>query len=107
MDIYMYKFAAFVLLINMSCGWCALLGLGYTTSPDYMETTINEDDLIVGVLGNDTTGATVETTSTFDLVQYLGSAINLLIKIIYQTTMGLPQMLANPPFSSRTVCFLR
>ena len=99
MDIYMYKIAGFILLINMSCGWCAELGLGYTSSPNYMNETLTEGSLINDVLGNDTGGTSIEATSTLDLVGFLGRAVNLLIKVIYQTTMGLPLMLYNPPFS--------
>lgn len=90
--------SVFLLLLNFSFGLTAVMNLADTEYSNYMEEKINES-LVEDVLGSASTGGSSFVDTIFTSTVYVAKAVGLFFQFLYDTTMGLPQMLSSPPFS--------
>lgn len=92
----MYKFAVFFIVINFVCGWFGVMDLTATDYDNYMANRINESNLVNQLQTE--SDAELGGDSIWDIAVYTASSVNLVLEMLYHTTMGLPNMLSNPPF---------
>jgi len=95
----MYKLAMLILCMNMAFGWAGMLGLTATTADNYFinstSSRLGTSD-ISGVLGE--SDSTIDFGSSGDAETFWFGAFGLFLRMLYYTTMGLPQMLSSEPF---------
>lgn len=94
----MYQVAVFLIILNFGFAWVSATGITETGYPNELSTRINED-LITDTIGTGEGGGTWFGEEVLNYASFIADGIYLFITIIYDTTMGLPRMLASSPFN--------
>lgn len=94
------SFALLLLSINLMVGIIGtihteigLTSMGNTTLSDHIE-----EEEILNTMNTSVSGISF-VDSVFNTADVVGKAVNLLLKFIYNTTIGIPQMLLSSPFN--------
>ena len=98
-----YKLAMFIFILNFTTSLLSPLNIVTTTPDNYFlngtSSKITDNDIKTVLEQQGSGGDKPVLGELIDTGQYLSAAISLFFKMLYYTTMGLPNMLSSEPFN--------